>query len=564
MAIDFFQLNITAFEKQVYPDLKKAQLVGYNGMFPGPTFRVTRGRESVVRVVNEYSRPTVVHLHGSYTRPVWDGWAEDIIQPGQYKDYYYPNANTARTMWYHDHAAGITALNAYSGLAGFYIVEDPEVEAGLRLPQGTYDIPLALAAKQYTKDGDLTAVADEHDNLYGDIIEVNGQPWPLLNVEPRKYRFRILNTALSRTFVLSIVSESKVTSRDDKEASDAAGGIPFTVVASDAGFMSSAITTSKLVTAMAERWEIIFDFSPFAGQNLMMRNERKVFADDDFPATDKVLRFTVGHKVSSSDNNESLPTSLVSLDIPKTGSKIDRIFKFEKKHGTYLINGVGFADAENRIIANPPRGKTEIWSLENHSGDWSHPIHIHMVDFQILSRDKGRGKIEPYEKVALKDVAVLGPKESSVLPIVLGGIPTERVTVAIKFAPMEGLYMFHCHNLVHEDHDMMAAFNVSNLASVGYEDFDLKFSNPLDKEWRAQDISGLNAAGIKGQILPRFASTKAYRNITEIDEKLNQYWANRTDDASISSPQVYPPTRRAVGIYFLVTLALLYSLSLLP
>ncbi|KAF5004213.1 hypothetical protein FDECE_9295 [Fusarium decemcellulare] len=532
--IDFFQLNITDFEKQIYPGLGKAKLVGYNGISPGPTFRIKRGRQSVVRVVNEYDRPSVVHLHGSYTRPVWDGWAEDTIQPGQYKDYYYPNVNAARTMWYHDHAAGITAMNAYSGQAGFYIIEDPDVEARLGLPQGKYDIPLALAAKQYTDDGDLTSVADERESLYGDVIEVNGQPWPFLDVEPRKYRFRVLNTALSRTFVLSIVNDSTVEKRGDDDNNDddddndnennddnARDQVPFIVVASDSGFMSSAVTTSKLTVAMAERWEIIVDFSDFAGQNLTMKNDREVFTDDDFSGTDRVMQFNVGSKVSSNANNGPVPSSLVSLDMPKTGSKIDRTFKFEKDDDTYLINGVGFADVQNRIIANPPRGKTEIWSLENHSGKWSHPIHIHMVDFQILSREKGRKGLETYEKAALKDVAVLGPDE--------------RVTVAIKFAPMEGLYMFHCHNLVHEDHDMMAAFNITSLQGLGYRESDLAFSDPMDKDWRAKSFKDLDDQSVKDELLPQFAATEAYQNITGLDKALDQYWEVHTDESDDES-----------------------------
>lgn len=119
VTIDFFQLNITTFQAQIYPNLAKTSLVGYNGISPGPTFRVRRGIQSVIRVVNHNGncssshdmsnltlitttdKPSVLHLHGSYSRAVWDGWAEDLIQPGQYKDYYLPNSNTARTLWYH-------------------------------------------------------------------------------------------------------------------------------------------------------------------------------------------------------------------------------------------------------------------------------------------------------------------------------------------------------------------------------------------------------------------------------------------------------------------------------
>ncbi|KAH8807557.1 Cupredoxin [Xylogone sp. PMI_703] len=486
--IDFFQLNISTFEAQIYPNLEKTDLVGYNGVSPGPTFRIQRGRQSVVRVVNQNDRPAVLHLHGSYTRAVWDGWAEDLIQPGQYKDYYFPNSNTARTLWYHDHAVGNTSINAYSGLAGFYIIRDPDVENQLGLPEGQYDVLLALSAKQYTSTGKLTSVGDETDSVYGDIIEVNGQPWPFLMVEPRKYRFRILNTALSRTFILGVSDGSSGTN------------IPFQVIASDSGFMSSPVTTTALTVAMAERWEVIVDFSNYSNQNLTLNNQRKVFDAADYEGTDRVMQFNVGSMASSNANNSEVPTSLVTLDTPPSGTQIHRTFKFNKKSDMWLINGVPFNDVKNRVLADPQKGNTEIWLLENQSGYWSHPIHIHMVDFQIISRSKGRNMVEPYEKVALKDVAVLGPGES--------------VTVAVTFAPFAGLYMFHCHNLIHEDHAMMDAFNVTDIQGLGYDASDMNFADPMEPQWRAKNFTAADTQSILNDVLPQFAATNAYQNVS--------------------------------------------------
>jgi hypothetical protein len=111
-------------------------------------------------------------------RAPFDGWADDTTEPGQYKDYYYPNAQAARTLWYHDHAAMHTAENAYYGQAGFYILEDDH-KNGLKLPSGDYDIPLALAAKRYNADGTLwdPEANGETVSVFGDVIQVNGQPW---------------------------------------------------------------------------------------------------------------------------------------------------------------------------------------------------------------------------------------------------------------------------------------------------------------------------------------------------------------------------------------------------
>lgn len=201
------------------------------------------------------------------------------------------------------------------------------------LPQGKYDIPLALAAKYYTEQGDISDISKEFDNVYGDVIEVNGQPWPYLNVEPRKYRFRILNTAVSRTFSLWLTKASGVNSRrDDDDEDDGDSGIPFVVVASDAGFMNSSVTTSKLTIAMAERWEIIVDFSSFAGQSLIMGNAREVFTDEDYAGTDRIMQFNVGNQVTSTSNNGPTPSSLVPIQLQAPDSdNVDRTFKFERK-----------------------------------------------------------------------------------------------------------------------------------------------------------------------------------------------------------------------------------------
>lgn len=213
----------------------------------------------------------------------------------------------------------ITSVNLFSGLAGFYIIEDAEIEAKLGLPHDKYDILLALNSKQYTSTGNLTSVADETDSVYGDIIEVNGQPWPFLSVEPRKYRLRILNTALSRTFNISILDNSS------------GNALPLQVVASDSGFMSVSVTTTELIVAMAERWEVIVDFSGYENRNLTVMNQKRVFDSLDFPGTDLVMQFNVGSTVSSDTNNDSPPSSLVSIDSPSADAPIHRKFNFDKQ-----------------------------------------------------------------------------------------------------------------------------------------------------------------------------------------------------------------------------------------
>ena len=138
------------------------------------------------------------------------------------------------------------------------------------------------------------------------------------------------------------------------------------------------------------------------------------------------------------------------------------------------------------------------WGI--HLANIRRKIHIHMVDFQILSRSDGRDAVEPYEKTALKDVAVLGPNEA--------------VTIAVTFVPFAGLYMFHCHNLVHEDHAMMAALNLTGLQGLGYSASDLNFADPMEAQWRAANYAEVEAQSILGDVLPRFAATNAYQNLS--------------------------------------------------
>lgn len=338
----------------------------------------------------------------------------------------YPNNQAARTLWYHDHAIHRTAENAYFGQAGFYILHDKD-EDKLNLPAGNYDLPLALSSKQYNKDGTLFSTAGEDDSLFGDVIHVNGQPWPFKKVEPRKYRLRFLDSSISRAF--------KLTFEDSNSKK-----VPFNVIAADAGLLTKPVQSDNLEISMAERWEVVIDFSNYKGQNITLKNARDVQKDEDYNSSDKVMRFVVGNTVTSTQGNGGLPAKFRDVPFPPSKSGVDRKFKFERTNGLWAINGVTFSDIKNRILAKPPRGAIEVWELENGSGGWSHPVHIHLIDVQIISRTGGRSVLN-YEREALKDVVLLGTGET--------------VRVIARYAPWDGVYMMHCHNLIHEDNDMV-------------------------------------------------------------------------------------------------------------
>ncbi|OCK82578.1 Cupredoxin [Lepidopterella palustris CBS 459.81] len=460
--IDYYEVTIKPFEQQIYPNLNKTQLVGYDGISPGPTFEMTRGREAVVRFSNNALKENSVHVHGQYDRSPFDGWAADTTQSGQYKDYYYPNGQNARTLWYHDHAEFITANNAYFGQEGFYKISDAQ-ENAIGLPSGNYDIPLALSAKYYNPDGSLLFTTNNNAGLWGDVIHVNGQPWPYLNVEPRKYRFRLLDASVSRTYSLSFAVDGL-----DGES------ISFNVVASDSvGLLSIPVETTTLMLAMGERYEIIVDFSSYSGKNITLRNARGVGENVDYAATDKIMRFVVGNKVTSQANNGNLPSTLRSVPFPPKRIEADKDFTFSRIGDEWLVNGEGFADIKHRILTRPPRGAVEIWNVHNGAGGGTHPVHIHLIDFQILSRTGGRGTVLPYEAAGLKDIVYLGPGESA--------------QVIARYAPWDGVYMFHCHNLIHEDHDMLVAMNVTALAKWGYPP-STHFIDPMEPEFRPRPI----------------------------------------------------------------------------
>ncbi|KAK1757942.1 bilirubin oxidase [Echria macrotheca] len=520
--IDYYEVHINQFTQQVYPGKGPATLVGYDGMSPGPTFLIERGRESVVRFVNNATMDNSVHLHGSYSRAPWDGWAEDVTKAGEFKDYFYPNSQAARFLWYHDHAIDHTAENAYFGQAGGYIIHDPaEDSLGLPSGYGQFDIPLILSAKQYKSDGSLFSPATETDSLYGDVIHVNGQPWPYFNVQPRKYRFRFLNAAISRTFQLYFQRQTGSSAR-----------IPFQVIASDAGLLSAPATTSDLYVSMAERYEVVFDFSPFAGQNITLRNAQDVGADDDYLHTNKVMRFVVSSTPVSDPS--TVPSALATIKWPApAGPNPDHHFEFGRTNGQWRINGVGFSDVNNRVLANVPRGSVELWELENGGGGWSHPIHIHLVDFRVVYRSDDEDRpVYNYESQGLKDVVWLAPGET--------------VRVEAHYAPWDGVYMFHCHNLIHEDHEMMAAFNVTKLLDLGYNETD--FRDPMESRWRAEPVTAakFTHAAITEQV-QFMASLQPYNNVAEVQDVLDDYWATHKKREEAPQPPVKHRRMRIEG-----------------
>ncbi|QWC85862.1 multicopper oxidase domain-containing protein [Nocardioidaceae bacterium] len=437
---------------------------GYNGLVPGPTIRQRRGRASVVRCVNQlpaehptldYVPWTSLHLHGSASLPQYDGYASDITMPGQWKDYRYPNTQQARTLWYHDHGVHHTAQNVYMGLAGQYHLLDRR-ERRLPIPKGWYDVALTVGDMMFKQDGSLLFHTDGEDGFYGDVIAVNGRAWPAMRVARRRYRFRILNASVSRAYAWYL-----------------SDGTPLQVIGTDGGLMPAPATVDRLPHAPGERYEVVIDFSRYPpGARVELRNKHPRNTTR-YRHTDKVMAFDVTD-APFRRRHDQVPSRLRPRTPAMTWREDDsvatRAFDFGRQGGEWAINETTWRDVVDSgftaVLASPLTDTFEVWELNNLHGGWHHPAHIHFVDLRILSRNGGPP--HPHERGA-KDVVFLGENES--------------VRVLVGFEGGHGRYMMHCHDLVHEDHDMMAQFEILDPAGDAYDPFDDPPRHDPEDEW---------------------------------------------------------------------------------
>ncbi|MGY1773977.1 multicopper oxidase family protein [Blastococcus sp. SYSU D00813] len=491
LGTDYYRITETNVQAQIVPGMW-TKLWCYAGIgpdgtvvksVPGPTIRTYLQpdpdnpgkkipRRTVMQVVNDlpplhptlrYVPWTSLHLHGSPSKPQYDGYAGDLTNPGEWKDYEYPNNCSPRTLWYHDHGVHHTAQNVYMGLAAQYHVVDRELEAALQIPQydptkpvvgpGQYEAPLILSDVILNAEGQLLWNDDGTSGVYGDVILVNGVPWPNMKVEPRKYRFRILNGSLARGFKLRL-----------------SNNMPFKVIATDGGFMQYAQTVTTLTIGMAERYEIIIDFSSLKPATSTATTKVQLVNDGvpnarDFDHTGKIMQFEVGWRVTSNANNAwpnnlGAPHPVMTLQAAQRSAV--RHMRLHRSNGMWKINDTTWEDvvASNyrNLFANPARDAIEIWDVENSSSGWFHPLHIHLVDFKVLSRTVN-GVTQPPrpEEKGPKDVVYVGEEET--------------VRLLMRFEHEDGRYMIHCHNLSHEDHDMMFQYQ------VGHHDIDCDAMN---------------------------------------------------------------------------------------
>ncbi len=468
------------------PDLPLQNLWAYgDGVHtgsPGPTYvahygvpQLTRNHNALPPVSQNggFGLPSVTtHLHNAHNPSESDGNPCDFYEIGHFCDQYYPNVaagfnsdhkpngdinESLSTLWYHDHRVDFTSQNTYKGLVGFYLLfnqfDTGDATTGFHLPSfPQFDVPLVFADKVYDPDdGELAFDLFSLDGILGDKFLVNGKIQPYFEVQPRRYRFRLLDTGPSRFLEYYLTDKNNL------------GAInPFYVIANDGNLLPAPVSVQSVRIGPAERVDVIIDFKKFAGKTIYLENRLNqlngmgpVNAGQCVDANGNplptvlsagqgnlLLQFRVSGTAVTDNSADPATQTFYSLPSTNVAPRITRTFKFDRLNGQWSINGQ-FMDCHTMRF-QVQQNSVENWILTNATGDWTHPIHIHLEEHQILSRNR----LPPTLAVehSRKDVAQLPPGN--------------RALLFFRFRDWLGKYPIHCHNVVHEDHAMMGLWHV--------------------------------------------------------------------------------------------------------
>jgi spore coat protein A len=461
--IPYYRIAMRETHQKVHRDLPATRMWSFDGSFPGPTLETRSGNAMIVEWANELpqrhflpidhtlhgaeaSLPevrSVVHLHGGRTPAASDGYPEEWVVPGKSQTCFYPSRQDAALLFYHDHTMGINRLNIYAGMQGFCIVRDP-LETSLDLPSGRYEVPLMVCDRLLRTDGQLDYPISEYPGrpwvpeVFGNAILVNGKLLPHFEVEPRAYRLRIMNGSNGRFYRFSLSNKSE-----------------FHVIGNDQCLLANPVAARRIPLAPAERADILVDFAAMAGTQFRL-------ISDSFD----ILEFRVAKKGSSDTGPppSPLPTTLRSptrLD-PSTAAHTRRLTLDERMNDVQNSMGMLLNNTpwHMPITEKPTLGTTEIWELVNLTDD-SHPIHLHLVRFQILDRrrfDKfdfqSNGTLRFTGPVQLPEAHESGWKDTA------RADPGMVTRILVPFEGYAGRYVWHCHILEHEDNEMMRPYEV--------------------------------------------------------------------------------------------------------
>ncbi|HEX7285736.1 MAG TPA: multicopper oxidase [Candidatus Angelobacter sp.] len=491
--------------QKVHRDLPPTPIWGYNGIWPGPTMEVRSGTPVKIKYHNdalptthplpvdftihgsEADKPqvrNVVHLHGAKILPESDGYPEAWISPDGVTGpvlfnpdaFVYPNDQQSTLLWYHDHTLGITRLNMIMGLAGAYIIRDA-VEDSLNIPKGKFEIPLIMQDRLFNPDGTFlypVAIGGTHQfwipEFFGDTMCVNGKAWPVLDVEPRRYRFRMLNGCNARFLNMRIVRT------DASGTPHGMAGPQFHVIGTDGGLLPGPVSLTTLLQAPAERFDVIIDFTGKQGQFFVLKNDGPApFPGGGEVVPTEVMMFRVSKPLSSKDTT-TIPAVLNpdAMDFnPRSAVRSRDLVLTELDRDSDGFPIIGLLDNKNwddPVTEDPKAGTTEIWNLINDTGD-GHPKHIHLVQFQILSR-------QTFDQTTFDNTGQLvltgkpqapAPEEQNAAKDVVKSMPGEVTKLIMKFDLPSGTnvipghrykFVWHCHILEHEDNEMMRPMDI--------------------------------------------------------------------------------------------------------
>ena len=470
LQLPYYRVAMREFESKIHRDLKPTRLWGYAAASPGPTFETRSGEGLLVEWVNELpekhflpidhtihgaepDKPdvrAVVHLHGAKAPPESDGYPENWYVPGKSALCHYPNRQDAAMLWYHDHALGINRLNVFAGLLGVFLVRD-EFEDSLKLPRSKYEIPLVLYDRVFDLEGQLNyPVSGDPKSpwvpeVFGDAILVNGKLFPYLEVEPRKYRFRLLNGANGRFFHLALSDEQK---SDAKKSA----GLTFQQIGTDQGLLPAPVPSIIFAIAPGERADLMVDFSSSAGSNVLLKNDNL-----------SIMQFRVAAKGPRDESVlpqtlRPVPKMAETLAVKTRALTLVEVDDLVQRPVRMLLNNMHWSMP---VTENPVLDSVEVWNLINTTDD-PHPIHLHLVRFQILDRRafdvtnywiKG-GEVRYIDAVVAPEPSEAGWKDT------VRATPGMVTRIIVRFEGFTGRYVWHCHLLEHEDNEMMRPFDV--------------------------------------------------------------------------------------------------------
>jgi blue copper oxidase len=442
--------------------------------YQNPIFRIESGTRFSARFGNAMPEPSIIHWHGLHSPAVMDGHPASTIEPGGRHDYDFTVRNRGGTYWYHTHAHNLTAKQAYMGLASFFLVEDDDqrrLNQALDLRLGETDLPVVIQDKQFDAQGKLLYQPSMHDTMMGwlgDIVLANLTPNAVHSISPRTYRLRLLNGSNARIYRLAFVKQGTQ--------------LPFTVIGTDGGLIERPETVSEAFLAPGERLDVLFDAAQAqVGDAVFLKSLAFDAMEDEGPAggMPSFGGMGMGQMMSSMGSSRlplgqefnilklavvagepmagKVPATLSQIETIKTEGADQREIQLSMGQMRFLINGRSFRMDE--ILFDVKRGEVEIWNISNPALGMPHPMHLHGFSFQVLERLNSPSQISALARFGNgKTVSDLGWKDTVLV------WPGESVRIAIDFShdePGDQTYLFHCHNLEHEDAGMMINYRVT-------------------------------------------------------------------------------------------------------